>query len=189
VIIVDEFTGRLMTGRRYSQGLHQAIEAKEGVQIQRESKTLATITFQNYFRMYKKLAGMTGTAFTEAEEFRKIYGLEVTVIPTHRPIARGDKVDRIYKSEKGKFKAVVEEIKHLNEQGVPVLVGTASIEKNELLSGMLTREGVKHEMLNAKNHEKEAGIIAQAGRPGSVTIATNMAGRGVDIILGGNPKN
>ncbi len=189
VIIVDEFTGRLMTGRRYSQGLHQAIEAKEGVQIQRESKTLATITFQNYFRMYKKLAGMTGTAFTEAEEFRKIYGLEVTVIPTHRPIARVDKVDRIYKSEKGKFKAVVEEIKHLNEQGVPVLVGTASIEKNELLSGMLTREGVKHEMLNAKNHEKEAGIIAQAGRPGSVTIATNMAGRGVDIILGGNPKN
>jgi len=189
VVIVDEFTGRLMEGRRYSQGLHQAIEAKEGVTVQRESKTLATITFQNYFRLYKKLSGMTGTAFTEATEFRKIYGLEVTVIPTNKDIARIDKTDRIYKNETGKFQAVVREIKERHEKGQPVLVGTVSIEKNELLSGLLNREGIPHNVLNAKNHEKEAMIIAQAGKPGAVTIATNMAGRGVDIILGGKPAS
>jgi len=187
VVIVDEFTGRLMHGRRYSEGLHQAIEAKEGVDIQRESKTLATITFQNYFRMYEKLAGMTGTAATEAEEFAKIYGLDVTVLPTNRPNARDDKQDRIYKSEQAKFNAVVQEIKEKMELGQPVLVGTASIEKNEILGQLLTREGIPHELLNAKNHDREAQIIAQAGRPGAVTIATNMAGRGVDIVLGGNP--
>ncbi len=189
VLIVDEFTGRLMEGRRYSQGLHQAIEAKENVQIQRESKTLATITFQNYFRIYEKLGGMTGTAVTEAEEFRQIYGLETTVIPTNKPIQRDDKVDRVYKNEVGKYNAVVKEIKRLHEEKKPVLVGTASIEKNELLSGLLTKEGIPFEMLNAKNHEREASIISQAGKPGSVTIATNMAGRGVDIILGGAPKD
>lgn len=188
VLIVDEFTGRLMEGRRYSQGLHQAIEAKENVQIQRESKTLATITFQNYFRIYEKLAGMTGTAYTEAEEFSKIYGLETTVIPTNKPIARDDRVDRVYKTEVGKYKAVVAEIKRLHEERKPVLVGTASIEKNELLSNLLQKEGIPFEMLNAKNHEKEATIISQAGKPGAVTIATNMAGRGVDIVLGGAPK-
>lgn len=187
VIIVDEFTGRMMEGRRYSQGLHQAIEAKEGVQIQKESKTLATITFQNYFRLYKKLSGMTGTAFTEAPEFRKIYGLEVTVIPTNKTAARKDLPDRIFKNEAGKFQAVIREIKARHEKGQPVLVGTVSIEKNEMLASMLTREGIPHNLLNAKNHEKEALIIAQAGKPGAVTIATNMAGRGVDIILGGNP--
>ena len=187
VLIVDEFTGRLMEGRRYSQGLHQAIEAKENVTIQRESKTLATITFQNYFRLYEKLSGMTGTAFTEVSEFRKIYGLEVSVIPTNKPTQRVDKTDRIYKSEAGKFTSVVREIKERHAKGQPVLVGTVSIEKNELLASMLTREGVPHNLLNAKNHEKEAAIIAQAGKPGAVTIATNMAGRGVDIILGGNP--
>ncbi len=187
VVIVDEFTGRLMFGRRYSEGLHQAIEAKENVKIQRESLTLATITFQNYFRLYKKLAGMTGTAATEAEEFFKIYKLEVVSIPTHRPMVRADLPDRVYKNETGKLQAVVAEVKKAHEAGQPVLVGTISIEKNELLSELLTREGVPHELLNAKNHEREAAIIAQAGRKGAVTIATNMAGRGVDIILGGNP--
>jgi len=189
VLIVDEFTGRLMEGRRYSQGLHQAIEAKENVKIQRESRTLATITFQNYFRIYEKLAGMTGTAFTEAEEFRKIYGLETTVIPTNEPIIRDDKTDRIYRTEEAKYKAVVKEIKKMHAENKSVLVGTASIEKNELLDKLLVREGIPHQVLNAKNHEGEASIIAQAGKPGSVTIATNMAGRGVDIVLGGNPKN
>jgi len=187
VIIVDEFTGRLMFGRRYSEGLHQAIEAKEGVRIQRETRTLATITFQNYFRLYEKLAGMTGTAVTEAEEFHKIYKLEVVVIPTHRPMIRKDLPDQIYKTEAAKFRAVVNEIEELYKQRRPVLVGTVSIEKSEMLSEMLSRRGIPHQVLNAKHHEKEAGIIAQAGRPGTVTIATNMAGRGVDIILGGNP--
>jgi len=188
VIIVDEFTGRLMYGRRYSEGLHQAIEAKEGVPIQRESLTLATITFQNYFRMYRKLAGMTGTAYTEAEEFSKIYNLDVVVIPTHRPLIREDMPDLVYKSAKAKYKAVVQEIKKLNELGRPVLVGTTSVENSEYLSELLRRQGIKHEVLNAKLHEKEASIIAQAGQPGAVTIATNMAGRGVDILLGGNPE-
>ena len=187
VIIVDEFTGRLMIGRRYSEGLHQAIEAKEGVRIQRETKTLATITFQNYFRLYEKLAGMTGTAVTEAEEFHKIYKLEVVVMPTHRPMVRKDMPDQIYKSEAAKYRAVVKEIEELHKQKRPVLVGTVSIEKSEMLSEMLSRRGIPHQVLNAKHHEKEAGIIAQAGQPGTVTIATNMAGRGVDIILGGNP--
>ncbi|MFH1433989.1 MAG: preprotein translocase subunit SecA, partial [Candidatus Uhrbacteria bacterium] len=189
VIIVDEFTGRMMQGRRFSEGLHQAIEAKEGVEIKRESRTLATITFQNYFRMYEKLAGMTGTAATEAEEFSKIYDLEVTEIPMNKVDARRDLPDRVYKSEIGKFKAVVEEIKRRHETGQPVLVGTASIDKNEILGAMLAREGVPHNLLNAKNHESEAEIVAQAGKPGGVTIATNMAGRGVDIVLGGNPPN
>lgn len=188
VVIVDEFTGRLMFGRRYSEGLHQAIEAKEGVKVQRESLTLATITFQNYFRMYHKLAGMTGTAKTEEEEFGKIYGLEVVVVPTNRPMVREDEGDVIYKSEEAKFKAVVDEIKEMYEEGRPVLVGTTSVEKSELLSRMLDRKGVKHEVLNAKNHEREAGIIAQAGKPGAITVATNMAGRGVDILLGGNAE-
>lgn len=188
VVIVDEFTGRLMFGRRYSEGLHQAIEAKEGVKVQRESMTLATITFQNYFRMYHKLAGMTGTAKTEEEEFGKIYGLEVVVVPTNRPMIREDEGDVIYKSEEAKFKAVVDELKEMYEEGRPVLVGTTSVEKSELLSRMLNRKGVKHEVLNAKNHEREAGIIAQAGKPGAITVATNMAGRGVDILLGGNAE-
>ncbi len=189
VIIVDEFTGRLMHGRRYSEGLHQAIEAKEGVKVQQESITMATITFQNYFRMYEKLSGMTGTAKTEEEEFAKIYGLSVIVIPTNKPVIREDMPDRIYRTEKGKFKAVVEEIKKRNREGQPVLVGTISIEKNEILSQMLSQAGIKHNLLNAKNHAKEAEVIAQAGRIGAVTIATNMAGRGVDIILGGNPPS
>ncbi len=188
VIIVDEFTGRLMFGRRYSEGLHQAIEAKEGVRIQRESVTLATITFQNYFRMYKKLAGMTGTAATEAEEFHKIYKLEVMVIPTNKPMIRADNADLVYKSEKAKFDAVVREIEDLHKSGRPVLVGTVSIEKSEHLGSLLMHRGIPHQVLNAKLHEKEAGIIAQAGQPGMVTIATNMAGRGTDIILGGNPE-
>jgi len=183
VIIVDEFTGRLMHGRRYSEGLHQAIEAKEGVKIQRESQTLATITFQNYFRMYNKLAGMTGTAVTEAEEFAKIYNMETVSIPTNKPMIRKDMNDLIYRTEAGKFKAVVEEIKKRNNAGQPVLVGTISIEKNEMLGQMLEKEGVKAQILNAKQHDKEAKIIAQAGRLGAVTIATNMAGRGVDIVL------
>jgi len=187
VIIVDEFTGRLMEGRRYSEGLHQAIEAKEGVDVQRESRTLATITFQNYFRMYHKLAGMTGTAATEAEEFSKIYNLEVTVIPTNRPMVRKDLSDKIYKDEKNKFQAVVEEVISRHQDGQPVLIGTISIEKNELLGAMLEREGIAATILNAKQHEKEAQIIAQAGRVGAVTVATNMAGRGVDIKLGGDP--
>ena len=187
VIIVDEFTGRMMNGRRYSEGLHQAIEAKEGVKIQRESPTLATITFQNLFRMYPKLAGMTGTASTEAEEFHKIYKLEVVTVPTNKPAIRKDEQDRIYKNEHAKFTAVVKEVKERTANGQPVLVGTISIEKNEVLSNLLAQEGVQHNVLNAKNHEKEAEFIAQAGRPGAVTLATNMAGRGVDIILGGNP--
>jgi len=188
VIIVDEFTGRLMFGRRYSEGLHQAIEAKERVKIQRESVTLATITFQNYFRMYQKLAGMTGTAATEAEEFHKIYSLEVVVIPTNRPLIRTEYPDQIYKDEKSKFAAVAREIKQSNDEKRPVLIGTTSIEKSEYLSDLLKRNGVSHQVLNAKHHEKEAAIIAQAGRIGAVTVATNMAGRGVDIILGGNPE-
>lgn len=189
VIIVDEFTGRMMFGRRYSEGLHQAIEAKEGVNVQKESKTLATVTFQNYFRMYKKLAGMTGTAETESEEFFKIYGLQVSVIPTNKHLARLDLPDRIYKNEEAKFKAVVAEAKKRSEAGQPVLIGTISIEKNEILSELLKREGVKAEVLNAKQHEREAQIIAQAGHAGAVTVATNMAGRGVDIKLGGDPVN
>lgn len=188
VIIVDEFTGRLMPGRRYSDGLHQAIEAKEGVPIRRESQTLATITFQNYFRMYKKLAGMTGTAKTEEEEFRKIYGLDVIVIPTNKPMIRQDYPDVVYKTEKAKLNAIINEVVALYESRRPVLVGTISIEMSERLSEMLKRRGVPHNVLNAKYHEKEAEIIAQAGRSGMVTIATNMAGRGTDIILGGNPE-
>ncbi len=189
VVIVDEFTGRLMVGRRYSEGLHQAIEAKERVPIQRESLTLATITFQNLFRLYNKLSGMTGTAVTEAEEFHKIYNLDVLSIPTHRGNQRHDLTDRVYKTELGKYQAVVEEIKMRHKKGQPVLVGTVSIEKNELMSELLTRASVPHNILNAKNHEREAEFIAQAGRKGSVTVATNMAGRGVDIILGGNPPD
>ena len=215
VIIVDEFTGRLMPGRRWSDGLHQAIEAKEGATVQKESRTLATITFQNYFRLYKKLAGMTGTAATSAEEFFKVYKLEVVVVPPNKPPRRADIPDRIYKNEEGKFRAIVAEVKrrHFGESdegsrkgdeehrqqsrhgdvrhrgGQPVLIGTVSIEKNELLAAMLAREGVAHKVLNAKNHEQEAEIIAQAGRLGAVTVATNMAGRGVDIILGGNPPS
>ncbi|WP_028991798.1 preprotein translocase subunit SecA [Thermoanaerobacter thermocopriae] len=188
VIIVDEFTGRLMFGRRYSEGLHQAIEAKEGVKVERESKTLATITFQNYFRMYKKLAGMTGTAQTEEQEFRAIYGLDVVVIPTNKPMIRIDHPDVIYKTEEAKFRAVVEDIVEHHKKGQPVLVGTISIEKSEKLSAMLKKRGIPHQVLNAKYHEKEAEIIAQAGRKGAVTIATNMAGRGTDILLGGNPE-
>lgn len=188
VIIVDEFTGRLMFGRRYSDGLHQAIEAKEGVKIERESQTLATITFQNYFRMYNKLAGMTGTAATEEEEFRKIYGLDVVVIPTNKPMIRKDLPDVVYKTERAKFKAVVDEIARRHATGQPVLVGTISIEKSEMLSQMLRKRGIPHQVLNAKYHEKEAEIVAQAGRLGAVTIATNMAGRGTDILLGGNPE-
>ena len=187
VIIIDEFTGRKMPGRRFSEGLHQALEAKEGVAIQRESQTLATVTFQNLFRMYTKLSGMTGTAATEEEEFGKIYGMEIVVVPTNRPDARLDHPDRIYKNEKGKNKALLEKIKECQEKGQPILVGTISVEKNEELSGYLDRNGVKHEILNAKNHEREGEIIAQAGRPGAVTLATNMAGRGVDIKLGGVP--
>ncbi|MBC7075752.1 MAG: preprotein translocase subunit SecA [Syntrophomonadaceae bacterium] len=188
IIIVDEFTGRLMFGRRYSDGLHQAIEAKEGVRIEKESQTLATITFQNYFRMYEKLAGMTGTAKTEEEEFRKIYGMDVVVIPTHKPMIRNDQPDLIYRTEEGKFRAVVEDIVERHKKGQPVLVGTISIEKSELLSKMLSKKGVKHQVLNAKYHEKEAQIIAQAGQKGTVTIATNMAGRGTDIVLGEGVK-
>lgn len=188
IVIVDEFTGRLMQGRRYSNGLHQAIEAKEGLDVQRESKTLATITFQNYFRMYDKLAGMTGTAKTEEEEFKSIYGMDVVQIPTNRPVNRTDFNDSVYKTEKGKFNAVVDEIVRVHKTGQPILVGTISIENSEILSDMLKKQGVPHEVLNAKNHQKEAQIVAQAGRLGQVTIATNMAGRGTDIILGGNPE-
>ena len=187
IIIVDEFTGRLMYGRRYSEGLHQAIEAKEGVKIEKESQTLATITFQNYFRMYDKLAGMTGTALTEEEEFRKIYKLEVFVIPTNKEMIRQDFPDVVYRTEEGKFKAVVEAIAEHHAKGQPVLVGTISIEKSERLSKMLKEKGISHQVLNAKYHDKEARIVAQAGRKGSVTVATNMAGRGTDILLGGNP--
>ncbi len=187
IIIVDEFTGRMMYGRRFSEGLHQAIEAKEGVQIRRENLTMATITFQNFFRMYKKLGGMTGTAMTEQEEFEKIYNLEVVAIPTHRDMIRLDYEDQIFATEAAKFKAVVEEIKERQSKGQPILVGTVAIETSERLSKLLQRSGVKHQVLNAKQHEREAEIITQAGRPGTVTIATNMAGRGVDILLGGNP--
>jgi len=185
VTIVDEFTGRLMVGRRWSDGLHQAVEAKENVTIQQESKTLATISFQNYFRMYEYLSGMTGTASTEAEEFRKIYKLEVIAIPTHMPMVRRDKPDQIYKTLRGKYGAMVEEISECYKNGQPVLVGTTSIEKNEVISEYLKRKKIPHNVLNAKNHEKEAEIIAEAGKLSAVTVATNMAGRGVDIILGG----
>lgn len=188
VVIVDEFTGRLMPGRRWSDGLHQAIEAKENVRIENENQTLATITFQNYFRMYNKLSGMTGTADTEAEEFAKIYNLEVVVMPTNKPMIRSDYPDVIYKTEKSKFKAVIQEIEELHKKGQPVLVGTISIEKSEILSSLLKKKGIPHSVLNAKYHDKEAEIIAQAGRSGAVTIATNMAGRGTDIVLGGNPE-
>ena len=187
VIIVDEFTGRLMPGRRWSEGLHQAVEAKEGVEVQKESRTLATITFQNYFRMYKKLCGMTGTAQTSAEEFNKVYGLDVFQIPTNKSLGRKDHPDKVFQNENGKWKAVIREITERHKLNQPVLVGTVSIEKNERLSAMLSRDGIPHKLLNAKKHEEEGEIIAQAGRPGAVTVATNMAGRGVDIILGGNP--
>ena len=188
VLIVDEFTGRIMMGRRYSEGLHQAIEAKEGVKVEHESKTLATITFQNYFRLYKKLSGMTGTAMTESDEFQEIYSLDVVEIPTNKPLIRKDNDDVLYKTEESKFNAIVEKIIECHEKGQPVLVGTVNIEKSEKLSKFLKRQGIKHEVLNAKFHEKEAEIVAQAGKFGAVTIATNMAGRGTDIILGGNPE-
>ncbi|MDQ6796070.1 MAG: preprotein translocase subunit SecA, partial [Chloroflexota bacterium] len=187
IIIVDEFTGRQMPGRRWSEGLHQAIEAKEGLRVQRESVTLATITFQNYFRLYDKLAGMTGTAMTEAEEFHKIYNLEVVAVPTHQPMIREDEADLVFRNEVGKFNALIEEVVEMTEAGRPVLVGTVSVEKSEILSSMLKQRGIKHETLNAKFHEKESGIVAQAGKSRAVTIATNMAGRGTDILLGGNP--
>ncbi len=188
IIIVDEFTGRLMPGRRYSEGLHQAIEAKEGVQVQKESQTMATITFQNLFRLYNKLSGMTGTAATEAEEFHKIYNLDTIVIPTNKPNIREDHNDLIYRTEMDKFKAVIRDVKERHEKGQPILIGTISIEKNELFTELMEREGLRPQMLNAKNHQREAEIIAQAGRRGAITLATNMAGRGVDIILGGNPS-
>jgi preprotein translocase subunit SecA len=189
IVIVDEFTGRLLPGRRYNEGLHQAIEAKEGVEVQQESMTLATISFQNYFRLYEKLAGMTGTALTEAEEFHQIYKLDVVEIPSNRVIAREDRPDRIYKSEKGKFTAIAKEVKELHEKGQPVLIGTVSIEKNELLSSLLEKEGVPHQILNAKNNEREAAIVAKAGEQGGVTLATNIAGRGTDIVLGEGVKD
>lgn len=188
VLIVDEFTGRLMIGRRYNEGLHQAIEAKEGVKVEKESQTLATITFQNYFRMYSKLSGMTGTAMTEEDEFREIYKLDVIEIPTNKPIVRHDYPDVVYKTENGKYKAIIDQIVECHDRQQPVLVGTISIERSELLSSMLKKRGVKHEVLNAKYHEKEAEIVSQAGKPGAVTIATNMAGRGTDIMLGGNAE-
>ncbi|MEF9971535.1 MAG: preprotein translocase subunit SecA, partial [Oscillospiraceae bacterium] len=189
VIIVDEFTGRLMLGRRYSEGLHQAIEAKEHVDVERESKTLATITFQNYFRLYKKLSGMTGTAVTEQEEFMTIYNLDIIEIPTNKPLVRKDNTDTVFKNETGKYNAIIKQIVACHEKGQPVLVGTVSIEKSELISELLKKTGIKHNVLNAKNHEKEAEIIAQAGKFGAVTIATNMAGRGTDIMLGGNAEH
>ena len=184
IVIVDQFTGRLMKGRRYSDGLHQAIEAKEGLEIQNESMTMATITFQNYFRMYEKLSGMTGTAKTEEEEFRNIYNMNVIVIPTNKPIARDDRADLIYASMDGKFQAVVEDIAERHKKGQPVLVGTVAIETSEIISNYLSKKGIQHNVLNAKNHEREAEIIADAGHKGAVTIATNMAGRGTDIKLG-----
>ncbi|MGI5937040.1 MAG: preprotein translocase subunit SecA, partial [Oscillospiraceae bacterium] len=188
VIIVDEFTGRLMFGRRYSEGLHQAIEAKEGVTVERESKTLATITFQNYFRLYSKLSGMTGTALTEEEEFATIYNLDVVEIPTNKPVRRIDHPDVVFKNENGKYRAIIDQIEECHKKGQPVLVGTVSIEKSEYLSSLLKKRGIPHNVLNAKHHEREAEIIAQAGKFGAVTIATNMAGRGTDIMLGGNPE-
>ena len=188
VVIVDEFTGRLMPGRRWSDGLHQAVEAKEGVKIERENQTLATITFQNYFRMYKKLAGMTGTAETEAAEFDKIYKLEVVVIPTNKTMIRQENTDMVYRTEVEKFRNAAKEIKEYNAKGQPVLVGTISVQKSEHLAAILKTMGVKHEVLNAKNHEREAGIVSQAGRKNAVTVSTNMAGRGTDILLGGNPE-
>ena len=188
VVIIDEFTGRKMLGRRFNDGLHQAIEAKEGVKVARESKTLATITFQNYFRLYNKLSGMTGTAMTEEDEFREIYKLDVIAIPTNRPIKRIDRNDLVYRTEAAKYRAIIEQIMECHEKGQPVLVGTISIEKSELLSAMLKKKGIKHEVLNAKYHAKEAEIVAQAGKLGAVTIATNMAGRGTDIMLGGNAE-
>ena len=188
VVIIDEFTGRKMLGRRFNDGLHQAIEAKEGVKVARESKTLATITFQNYFRLYNKLSGMTGTAMTEEDEFREIYKLDVIAIPTNRPIKRIDRNDLVYRTEAAKYRAIIEQIIECHEKGQPVLVGTISIEKSELLSAMLKKKGIKHEVLNAKYHAKEAEIVAQAGKLGAVTIATNMAGRGTDIMLGGNAE-
>ena len=188
VLIVDEFTGRIMVGRRFNDGLHQAIEAKEGVKVMRESKTIATITYQNYFRLYAKLSGMTGTALTEEDEFREIYKLDVIEVPTNRPVIRKDHHDVVFKTEKGKYNAVIDQIIECNKKGQPVLVGTVSIEKSEYLSRLLKNKGIKHEVLNAKYHEKEAQIVAQAGKYGSVTIATNMAGRGTDIILGGNAE-
>ena len=188
IVIVDEFTGRLMFGRRYSNGLHQAIEAKERVKVRSESKTLATITLQNYFRMYQKLAGMTGTAKTEEDEFRDIYNMDVVVVPTNKPIIREDLQDSVYQTERGKFRAIADQVTEVHKTGQPVLVGTISIEKSELISDLLKKRGVKHNVLNAKQHEREAEIVADAGRLGMVTIATNMAGRGTDIILGGNPE-
>ena len=189
IIIVDEFTGRLMHGRRYSGGLHQAIEAKEGVRVQEESKTFAQITIQNYFRLYEKVSGMTGTAYTSAEEFKKVYGLDVVVIPTNKPRQRIDLPDAVYKNKEAKYEAITAEVKERSQAGEPILIGTTSIDENELLSSYFSRAGIAHEVLNAKNHEREAEIIAQAGRPGAVTLATNMAGRGVDIVLGGNPPD
>src|SRR5690606_6641710 len=186
VIIVDDFTGRLMHGRRWSDGLHQAVEAKEKVRIQNENQTLASITFQNYFRMYGKLAGMTGTADTEAYEFQEIYGLEVVVIPTNKPMIREDRLDQVYRTAKEKYQAVIADIRDCQARGQPVLVGTTSIENSELISGLLAKEKLPHQVLNAKQHAREAEIVAQAGRPHMITIATNMAGRGTDIVLGGN---
>jgi len=188
VVIVDPFTGRMQPGRRWSEGLHQAIEAKEGVKIEQETRSVASITYQNYFKFYERLCGMTGTAKTSEEEFTKVYGLSVVSVPTHRDIKRIDHNDLIFLTEEGKFQAIANKVAELNKKGQPVLIGTVSIEKNELLSAYLKRAGIPHQVLNAKNHESEGSVIAQAGRKGSVVIATNMAGRGVDIILGGNPS-